>query len=208
MIIHSEFNTLIGVHAQVQKLLPRAERRASILAGATRAFAWGGYGGTSMQDLASECGVTPPIVYRHFESKEGLYRAVLESVADELAGSLSDPTSPFGMDFAAFLAAARRNPEGFELFWRHAAREPQFSSYAEDLRERAAQTVADALGDRIPPRQRTWAAHAIIGFAVEGVLNWLRFGDAEADARIIDATTEALLAGVRAWARGASSTRP
>lgn len=185
----------------MQKLLPRAERRASILAGATRAFAWGGFTGTSMQDIAGECGVTPPIVYRHFESKEGLYRAVLQGVADELAGSLSDTESPFGMDFAAFLAAARRDPQGFELLWRHAAREPQFSSYAEDLREQAVEAVAGALGGDVPPRQRVWAAHAVVGFAVEGALNWLRFGDAEGDARIVEATTEALRAGIRAWAR-------
>ena len=193
--------------AQPQKLLPREERRASILKGATRAFAWGGYAGTSMQDIAGECGVTPPIVYRHFASKEALYRAVLETVAAELAGCLSDPGSPFGMDFAGFLAAARRDPEGFELFWRHAAREPRFSSYAEDLRQQAVQSVADALGERVPPRQRTWAAHAIIGFAVEGALNWVRFGDAGSDDRILAATAEALRAGVRAWAQTGGSRR-
>lgn len=193
--------------SQVQKLLPRAERRASILAGATRAFAWGGFTGTSMQDIAVECGVTPPIVYRHFESKEGLYRAVLQAVADELASNLSDAQSPFGMDFAEFLAAARRDPQGFELLWRHAAREPQFSSYAQGLREQAVDAVARALGGDVPPRQRVWAAHAVVGFAVEGVLNWLRFGDAEADDRIVEATTEALRAGIRAWARGAPRPR-
>lgn len=200
MIIYSSLYTLGRVSAQAQKLLPRAERRASILAGATRAFAWGGFAGTSMQDLAEACGVTPPIVYRHFESKEGLYRAVLEAVAEELSGSLSDAESPFGMDFAGFLAAARRNPAGFELFWRHAAREPHFSSYAEGLREQAVQSVARALGARVPPRQRKWAAHAIIGFAVEGALNWLRFGDPAADDRIVAATAEALRAGLHAWA--------
>lgn len=190
-----------AVSTQVQKLLPRAERRASILAGATRAFAWGGFTGTSMQDIASECGVTAPIVYRHFESKEGLYRAVLQAVAEELATSLADAESPFGMDFGGFLAAARRDPEGFELLWRHAAREPQFSSYADDLREQAVASVARTLGPEVPSRQRVWAAHAVVGFAVEGALNWLRFGDAEADDRIVEATTEALRAGIRAWAR-------
>ena len=152
--------------------------------------------------------MTPPIVYRHFESKEALYRAVLEAVADDLAGCLADPESPFGMDFAGFLAAARRDPEGFELFWRHAAREPRFARYAEDLRERAVQSVARALGDRGPQRQRTWAAHAIIGFAVEGALNWVRYGDADADDRILAATAAALRAGVRAWAESARPRSP
>ena len=188
-------------------LLPRPERRASILQGAIRAFAWGGFAGTSMNDIAAACGVTAPIVYRHFDSKEALYRAVLESISDQLAGSVADPSAPFGIDFGALLAAARRNPESFELFWRHAAREPRFSNYADALRERALASVAEALGHRVPTPQRTWAAHAVLGFAVEGVLNWLRFGDPAADDRILRATDEALRAGVRSWGKLARTAR-
>ena len=95
-------------------------------------------------------------------------------------------------------------PEGFALLWRHAARESQFSSYAEDLRAEAIESVARSLGDRLPADHRTWAAHAILGFAVEGALNWLRFGDADADDRMLEATAAALRAGVRAWAESAS----
>ena len=61
-------------------LLSRSERQASILRGAAQAFAHNGFAGTSMDDVAAACGVTKLILYRHFETKEGLYRAVLQRV--------------------------------------------------------------------------------------------------------------------------------
>src|ERR1700691_1539403 len=56
------------------KLLPRAQRRAAILHGAALAFASSGFADTSMDDVGTACGVTKLIVYRHFGSKEELYR--------------------------------------------------------------------------------------------------------------------------------------
>lgn len=179
--------------------LPRAERRAAILAGATRAFAKGGFAATSMEEIAAACGVTAAIVYRHFASKDELYQAVLEEIAEGMEACVPHPAPPFGIDFAAFLAAARRDPDGFELFWRHAAREPQFRAYAENLREQAVAAVARALAGRVAPALQDWVAHATVGFAVEGALNWIRYGDPRHDARIVAATDRALRAGVRAW---------
>jgi AcrR family transcriptional regulator len=153
-----------------------------------------------MEEIAVSCGVTAPIVYRHFASKEELYRAVLESIGESLRDSLPNPAAPFGIDLEAFLSAARGDPDGFHLFWVHAAREPQFSAYSDELRERAVAAVGKALKDRVPRSMREWTAHAIVGFAVEGLLNWLRYGDPREDARILAATEGALRAGVRAWA--------
>ena len=70
------------------KLLPRAERRAAILHGAARAFASSGFADTSMEDVAAACGVTKLIVYRHFGSKEELYREILQQVFDDLGEEL------------------------------------------------------------------------------------------------------------------------
>lgn len=48
----------------------RAER---ILQEAARLFAEAGYAGTRMTDIAAAIGVTKPIIYRHFESKQVLF---------------------------------------------------------------------------------------------------------------------------------------
>src|SRR5262245_44268798 len=80
------------LHSARVPLLSRSERQASILRGASRAFARTGFAGTSMDDVAAECGVTKLILYRHFDTKEDLYRAVLQRVferhGEELAARM------------------------------------------------------------------------------------------------------------------------
>src|SRR3954470_6565918 len=67
-----------------RRLLPRDERQAQLLSAAATAFAHAGFAGTSMEDVAATAGVTKLIVYRHFDSKDELYRAVLTQVATRL----------------------------------------------------------------------------------------------------------------------------
>ena len=67
-------------HAPVQRPQRDPARRAEILRAASQVFARSGYAATSMEDVAAAAGVTKLIVYRHFDAKETLYRAVLERV--------------------------------------------------------------------------------------------------------------------------------
>lgn len=60
--------------------LPAHERRAVILAKARAIFAQSGYEAARTQDIARESGVSEALMYRHFPSKEVLYRAVLRDV--------------------------------------------------------------------------------------------------------------------------------
>lgn len=184
-------------------LLSRDERRAAILEGASQAFARAGFAATSMADIARACGVTAAIIYRHFDSKEALYRQVLASTAARLQPCMTGSAQPFGVDLKAFLEVARASPEAFELFWRHAAREPKFSKQARELREAAVSSVREALDPFVPEELQEWVGHAIVGFAVEGVLNWIRHGDESRDEQILRVTRRALTAGVQAWVQEA-----
>jgi AcrR family transcriptional regulator len=58
--------------------MPAAERRGLIEATATEVFAERGYRGASIEEIARRSGVTPPVVYDHFDSKLDLYRHLLE----------------------------------------------------------------------------------------------------------------------------------
>lgn len=53
------------------------ERRAHVVRAATRAFAEGGYRGTSTADIATRAGISQPYVFRLFGSKKELFVEVV-----------------------------------------------------------------------------------------------------------------------------------
>lgn len=55
-------------------------KREQILQGAMRVFLGSGYAGTSMDQVATEAGVSKQTIYSHFQDKEGLFIALIERV--------------------------------------------------------------------------------------------------------------------------------
>jgi AcrR family transcriptional regulator len=193
-----------------RQLLPRQERQASILQAASRAFAHGGYAATSMDDVAAEAAVSRLIVYRHFASKEELYRAVLEQVRDrlreEFARAMQHP-EPATFPFRPLIDVARENPDAFRLLLVHAAREPQFAEYALESRaagvELAKEIIAMEHGRELTDDvMGTWATHAMVGYIFESLRAWLEEGDPARDDEFVIRATDgaiavfAVLAGV------------
>ena len=187
-----------------RQLLARPERQAAILRGAATAFARSGFAATSMEDVAAACEVSKLLLYRHFDSKEELYRTILERVflrmGEELEAGLQRP-GVSGLGARTILTVAREDPDGFVLLWRHAAREPQFAEYAHDQRELAVAAVRDLMalqsGDETMDH---WSAESAFGWLIESVLTWLEFGDADRDEEFVARTTDALRAMRGAWA--------
>jgi len=195
-----------------RRLLRTEERRAQILEAASRAFARGGYAATSMDDVAAEAGITRLIVYRHFSSKEALYRAVLTAVADrlrdEFLAGVSEPGRDEGWIHRMMLAVARENPDGFRLLMVHATREAQFAVHHDEW-EAKARSVADTMiGDRLDdPALRAWATRTIVAGLVESVLAWLDCGPARRDEEFVERSSAALRAMYRAGAGAELSDR-
>jgi TetR/AcrR family transcriptional regulator len=71
--------------------------RAAILDSAEKSFARNGLLGTRTETIAAECGVTKAMIHYYFETKENLYKAVLERVFHERVE---------GMDFATIRSLA------------------------------------------------------------------------------------------------------
>jgi AcrR family transcriptional regulator len=67
-----------------RKRLALDERRIKILAAATRIFARKGYAGASMSGIATAAGITKPVLYDHFASKDALFETLLRSIRDDL----------------------------------------------------------------------------------------------------------------------------
>jgi AcrR family transcriptional regulator len=57
-------------------------RKALLLAG-INLFAEKGYASTSVREIVSAAGVSKPVLYYYFESKEGLFQAILDWAAQE-----------------------------------------------------------------------------------------------------------------------------
>ncbi len=176
----------------------RAERREQILAAATRAFARNGFAATGLDDIAAEAGVTRVILYRHFESKTDLYRAVLDRFCGKLAEGINEPVGGFtGAAVDGLVRAAAAEPDGFRLLFQHAAREPAFRDWAQQFR----QVMTDAAHAQIAtvvadPAWARWAAQLAPVVAVEAVIAWIDAGapDAERAAGRIDQAIDAVIA--------------
>lgn len=195
--------------------LPRAERRAQIVRSAAAVFVRGGFDGTSMDDVAREAGVTRLIVYRIFDSKDELYRSVLDTVLDDLAASFerwraptpdragSEAASATGQPASIggmLLDVARRHPDGFRLLWRHAAHEPAFREVAALFRAAVTDYALDLLRPAVgDPLLRLWAAESVVSHLYESTCLWLDDGDVARDDDYLAMLTEGLRAMVARW---------
>ena len=63
------------------KGVPRPERERQIVAAAVSEFATNGYAGASVAAVAARAGISKPLIYQYFGSKDGLFLAALHHVA-------------------------------------------------------------------------------------------------------------------------------
>lgn len=159
----------------------RAERREQILDAATRAFARAGFAATSLDDIAAEAAISRVILYRHFDSKTDMYRAVLDRACTWLADQV-------GMDnfddssIPALVRAAAADPDGFRLLFRYAAREPEFRDFTDSFTAASTEIAHRNLAAVIPDEPwARWGAQLTLTVAIEGVIAWLDSGQPDPD---------------------------
>jgi len=158
--------------------LPRARRREQILAAATEAFARYGFAATSLDDIATQAGITRALLYRHFDSKTDLYQAVLDRMCARLDAHVAEPVGGFtDASIDGLLAAAVESPAGFRLLFQHALREPEFSERIEkfraDVTAAAYLQISPVVADEALAR---WASQLAPVVAIEAIIAWLDAG--------------------------------
>src|SRR3954465_7917344 len=77
-------------HTRGTRKVPREGRERQMLEAAGRAFAERGFHNASVDAIAEASGITKPMVYAYFGSKEGLYRACMEAARGRLLQALRD----------------------------------------------------------------------------------------------------------------------
>ena len=79
--------------------LKAPQRREQLMEVATRLFADRGYDSTTTAAIADAAGVTEPILYRHFKSKQDLFIAIVRRMSEQtltqwraIIADTADPT--------------------------------------------------------------------------------------------------------------------
>jgi AcrR family transcriptional regulator len=161
--------------------MPRQQREQLILDVAGRAFARAGYESASMDEIAELAGVSKPMLYAYFGSKEGLYLAYVEragrELLDRLAGAIArggPPASRLRAPIVEFLAFVEEHGDGWRVLFREAASRRPLAEQVAQLRERIAETIRRTIDSshlEYPRLASDAIAHAIVG-AGESLANW------------------------------------
>jgi AcrR family transcriptional regulator len=188
--------------------VPRPVRERQLVELGEQLFAERGFAKASMDELARRAGVTKPVIYELFGSKEGLFEACLEGLAMRLSESIAeaargadeaadrpDPERRLRAGGVAFLRFASENRVAYELLY-----EGRFSDAAVRVRKRQAELILELMreiaADDVDARELEVAANAV-NSAYEGVAHWM-WEHPEMDVeRLADWTVELLLPGLR-----------
>lgn len=67
------------------------DNREKLLQSALRLFTQKGYASTTVREIVADAGVTKPVLYYYFESKEGIYRALMQRFLASMDSMFDDP---------------------------------------------------------------------------------------------------------------------
>jgi AcrR family transcriptional regulator len=156
--------------------LPAEERREQILDVAVQVFARQGFHGTSMNDVAEVAGVTKPVLYQHFDSKQDLYLALMQEAGDQMLAAISTaaagaPTSRARTEagYGAYFRWVADHPSAFLLlFGSRASRDEESTDAIRKLTNLVAAGIEPLIDADIPAEHRRTLAHGLVGLA-EGV---------------------------------------
>jgi AcrR family transcriptional regulator len=160
------------------------ERRESILALTSRAFAERGYDGVRTAELAKSAGVSEALIYQHFRTKAELYRAAVDRSAEILDERLTTAVSGAGpaeekLERAvdAFLEFVSDRSNAWRVLALHVS-DPELADYQRALRGRATGALAGLLAadprasrNGLTQGQLEQLSEVIVGGA-EALANW------------------------------------
>ena len=149
-----------------------------IVGAAREVFGRRGYEGASVDELASRAGVTKPILYRYFDDRAGLYRAVARATLDrlmaDLQAALAQPTEPRQLlteVIDAYLTFIEREPQLYRFLMQRAVVEQAeaqvtISHFIRDV----GRAVSHTMGDRLRAAGADAAAAEAWAYGVVGMV--------------------------------------
>jgi AcrR family transcriptional regulator len=194
-----------------------------IEAAALDAFAERGYAATSMQEIARRSGVTPPVLYDHFDSKLALYRRLLERTRDELLemwrSNLSGDAPaaeriPRALD--AWARYVQANPFAPRNFFVETTGDPKVRAIHAEVQAQAREALGGILGaepgsEAIAGSDRALdleMAAEVIRSGLTGLAIWWLDHPEVPRERIVRTAVNAVWVGFERVSRGAGGTPP
>jgi AcrR family transcriptional regulator len=160
---------------------PRAVREAQMVAAAERLFSERGYHGVSMDEIAAASGISKPMLYEYFGSKEKLFLACVERARGRLFEEIAravrgrdEPEQALRAGIEAFLVFADQQRTTWSVLFGEGG---SFNEAAAAIRSEQAGLIAQLLRElpgweRDPDAEELDAlAHIFVG-AAEAIALW------------------------------------
>jgi AcrR family transcriptional regulator len=172
--------------------VPRAVREQQLIDVANELFAARGYYDTTIEGIVRAAGVSRPVFYDHFRTKEEIYLACVRAARTELDAALDAavrPGDPPGdqlwQGISTYFAFVERCGDQWDvLFGDGAAVSGEVGEQARDMRFETVERIAALLGRAAPsvePLTIEAFAHAVSGSAEQMTKWWRRIPGLERD---------------------------
>ena len=170
--------------------------------------------GVSVADIAAQAGITKPVLYRHFDDRADLHRAVGHAAAELLTGRVA-PRPAQGRDdrehvravIDAFLAGIEAEPHLWRFVVHEHGERAADARTVEDVRGATVRSLATTIGERLralgvdPGGAEVWA-HGLVGM-LQSAGDWWLERRTVSRAAMTDHLTALVWGGVGGVLRGA-----
>ncbi len=164
--------------------LPRRERRESLLSAARQVFVESGYHVAAMDEIARRAGVTKPVLYQHFGSKQELYLAVFDAGVEDVIGAVGkglksspDNRSRVAATMDAYLGFMGQEDAVYRLvFESDLVNLPAVRDRIERVNAQCAEMVSEVIAEDtgLSAEESSLLAYGLIGLAQTAARQWLR----------------------------------
>jgi len=159
------------------------ERRRRLLALGAELFSTHAYSELTMAGIAKAAGISKPLLYHYFTSKQAFLRAALAESAAEVASAVTSATDPhtpalqqLSDGLGAFLGWIEEHGLAYRKLIENAGSVPEVSELVESVREPTAARILAGLSvgtNHKPPPPARAAVKAWLWFMDGAILDWL-----------------------------------
>ncbi|MEO8888614.1 MAG: TetR/AcrR family transcriptional regulator [Jatrophihabitantaceae bacterium] len=179
--------------------LDPAARRAQLIALGVEMLATRTLDELSVEDIATQAGISRGLLFHYFSSKQEFHTAVARAAAQELLDRTQPdialpPVEALQAALDAFIAYVEENPDNYKSLVRGAASgDAEMRAIFDDTRARMAGRVIGVvgrLGFELGPRAQL-AVHGWVAYSEECTIRWIDGGAVDRDA-LLEMLTKAL----------------